>query len=223
MHSTTVIDDAGITIHKRVLPPPPNPGSYFLQPPSSSLVPSLSSLCLQILAHFPDQVHQLPLRLHYRSELGLSSSLRLLDPRLWSTIVQIYDGLPECLRSYNIPLSDIHLPLLQRIPSTHRFSLLTILDLPACPDLTDRSISALKFLHSLVAFDASATALSSYAINVLARTLVYTEYDTSRRGPWSLRILRLTNCRNVNNTVYSHLHLFPLLSVVGPSCSYHIS
>lgn len=210
----TTIDDAGITIHKRILPPPPIPGPYSLNLPNH--LPSLSKLCLYILAEFPDQL-RLPVRLHYRSEITRLTLTHDIDPRLWATLVQIYDGLPDCLRFYNIPLNDIHLPLLQRVPSTSQFSLVTILDLPACPYLTDDSISALKSLHSLVAFDASATSLSSYAIKVLARTLIYTEYDPSRRGPWGLRILRLKNCINIDNSISSHVDLFPLLSVVGAS------
>ena len=208
--TTTSVDDAGVFIHKRVLPRPLNPGNYSTDIPTDR-VPSLSSICLHILAKFPDQV-RLTTRLYYRSEITAPFSL---DPRLWCILVQVYDGLPQCLHSYNIPLSDIHLPLLQRVPSTPQFSLITLLDLPACPDLTDDSISTLKLLHSLVAFDASATVLSSHAVKVLARTLVYTEYDTTRRGPWTLRILRLRNCKNIDNNVYSHLPIFPLLSVVG--------
>jgi hypothetical protein len=182
------------------------------------LVPSLSSICLNIIAdHLPDQLN-LAFRLNYRTEIS-PPRLFILNPKLWITLVQLYDDLPICLHSYNIPLFHPHLPLLQRVPSTSHFSLLTILDLPACQELTDHFISTLKFLHSLVAFDASATALSSYAVKVLARTLVCTEYDTAPRGPWSLRILRLRNCKNIDNTVYSHISLFPLLSVVGASFS----
>ena len=182
------------------------------------MFPSLSSICLQIISH--QVLPLLPFRLNYRSEITPPFSL---NPLLWITLVQIYDYLPDCVRSFNIPLHHSHLPLLQRVPSTSIFSLITILDLPACPELTDHSISALNILHSLVAFDASATTLSSYAISVLARTLVYTQYDTTRRGPWSLRILRLANCNNIDNTVYSHISLFPLLSVVGPSFSLHFA
>lgn len=179
------------------------------------LVPSLSSICLQILGDLPDPLEvNLGFRLHYRSEITPPSSFSL-HPNLWICLVQLYDNLPACLRSYNIPLYHPHLPLLQRVHSTSLFSLLTILDLPACPDLTDNSISNLKFLHSLVAFDASETTLSSYAVKVLARTLVYTQYDTTRRGPWFLRILRIRNCKNIDNDVYDHISLFPLLSVVG--------
>lgn len=191
-------------------------------------VPSLSSICILILAKFPDQI-RIPVRLHY-SELTLTRHplqlCRHLDPLLWITLVQIYDHLPDSLSSCNIPLYYQHLPLLQRVLSTSNFSLITILDLPACPDLNDQSIYTLNLLHSLVAFDASATSLSSYAIKVLARTLVYTQYDTTRRGPWPLRILRLRDCRKIDNTVYSHISLFPLLSVVdlrGTGCTHHPS
>jgi hypothetical protein len=212
MSVVTTTDDAGITVHKRVLPCPPIPGSYSLRLPR---LPSLSVFCLHILALYPDQLH-LPQRLPYRSEVT-RPTLCNLDPRLWCALVQIYDDLPHSCRVYNIPLNDTHLPLLQRVSSTSQFSLLTILDLPACPHLTDDSISSLKLLHSLVAFDASATVLSSYAVNVLARTLVL---DPSRRGPWGLRILRLRNCMNIDNSVSSHIDLFPLLSVLGASSTH---
>jgi hypothetical protein len=215
--TTNALDDAGIQIQKRVLAPPINHGHYSLK--FALNLPSLSAICLLILAKYSDELC-LPVRLHYRPEITPSTSFQRLDPRLWAVLVQIYDDLPVCLGSYNIPLSDLHLPLLQRLSCTSQFSIITILDLPACPDLTDDTIYALKLLHSLVAFDASATTISSYAIKVLSHTLVATEYDATPRGPWSLRILRLRNCKNIDNVVYSHISPFPLLSVVGASLSF---
>lgn len=217
--SETIIDEAGFAVNKRVLPPPCYPGPYCEPlPPSASPLPSLTSLCLRLIAQFPDDVHMLPFRLNYRPELGLPASLPCLarlHPLLWITLAQVYDGLPDCLATYSIPLSDQHIPLLQRVPHTPLFSLLTILDLPACPELTDDSIYVLKSLHSLVAFDASATVISPYAIKVLARSLVHMEQDSKRNGPWTLRILRLRNCRNIDDSVHSYFCSFPLLSVIG--------
>ncbi|KAF8077956.1 hypothetical protein FPV67DRAFT_22896 [Lyophyllum atratum] len=130
-------------------------------------------------------------------------------------------NLPTHLCALTLPLADAHLLLLQRVPFTPRFSLLTILDLPACPHLTDTSIVSLSPLHSLVALDASATSLSSYAIKALAGTLLWVDDGPERRGPWPLRILRLRYCTNMDDNVYHHLSRFPLLSVIdlrGTNC-----
>ncbi|KAG5642189.1 hypothetical protein DXG03_003427 [Asterophora parasitica] len=184
-------------------------------------VPSLSALCLLLLAEFPDAVHQLPARLSLAAAPPdvLPTGPRPADPRLWATLAQVYAGLPAHWHAYPLPLADAHVPLLQRIPHTPRFSLLTLLDLPACPHLTDASIPALSQLHSLVALDASATSLTSYAVKALAGTMVV-DAD-GRRGPWPLRVLRLRYCTSIDDDVYHHLPKFPLLSVIdlrGTQC-----
>lgn len=190
-------------------------------PPTPPLgVPSLVWFCVSALYRHPDQLHLLGgVRLNYRRELN-DIDLYNLDPRLWATLVQLYDRLPDKLSAYQLPLNDTHLPLLQEIPSTPSFSLLTILDLPACKDLDDATIINLKPLHSLVAFDASSTALSTDGIQRLTNTLLLREPDDEHahlmyRGPWPLRILRLRNCAKVTNDVYPHLAKFPLLSIIG--------
>ncbi|TFK42591.1 hypothetical protein BDQ12DRAFT_283456 [Crucibulum laeve] len=229
-HSKSVqaTDDAGITVLKSVHPPPYTPGPYASAPaPIVHGVPSLSWICIQKLYHYPDQVDltNLQIRLNYRSYLRFDSILipdyPNIDPRLWATLVQVYDALPDKLESFPIPLDDVHLPLLQRIRSTPLFSLVTVLELPACPDLTDDTIVHLKFLHTLSAFDASATRITAYAIRSLAGTLQINgdakPKDTRHRGPWMLRILRLRHCKAVTNDVFPHLLKFPLLSVIGAS------
>ncbi|GLB34965.1 hypothetical protein LshimejAT787_0205300 [Lyophyllum shimeji] len=203
--------------------PPGHPrASYQLPEPPADRVPSLSWICLQRLVHFVDELHHLPVRLNYLPDRSdVLHGTQPLDPRLWATLVQVYDNLSHRFRALEIPLADPHLIRLQRIPHTPRFSLLTILDLPACPHLTDTSIVSLSPLHSLVALDASATSLTAYGIKALAGTLLWVDDGPDRRGPWPLRILRLRYCVDMDDDVYPHLAKFPLLSVVdlrGTDC-----
>jgi len=119
-----------------------------------------------------------------------------------------------------MPLSDKHVPLLQQIPSTPHFSLITILELPGCPELTDYTIAELgKYLRGLCAFDASGTDLSAHGVKILSRTVMWSDHaDVSareRRGPWTLRILNLQNCTNVDNEIFTCLPKFVLLGIVG--------
>ncbi|KAF9464687.1 hypothetical protein BDZ94DRAFT_1296968 [Collybia nuda] len=203
-------------------------------------IPSLSWLCVRWLSEFPDEIYHIPFRLRvpesvsdsdHRISLakdiadavhdGLGDDYNRIDPRLWATLVQIYDNLPSHLANFSISLGDPHIPLLQRIPATPRFALLTLLDLPACAYLTDDSITELTPLHSLVALDVSATSLSSYAVTVLSRTLQWSGNQLSR-GLWGLRILRLRDCVAIENSVYPPLARFPLLSVIdlrGTKCT----
>lgn len=241
-------DDAGISIIKTTHAPAYIPGPYTQSPPLPKLpyVPSLSYLCLSLLYTYPDQIHHIgPVRLNYRAPSSphtfdllralipsygdgnprsdeLSFNPTLLDPRLWATLVQIYDDLPTILHSYPIPLCDEHLPTLQRIPQTPHFSLITILELPGCPDLTDATISELKILHTLSALDLSGTQISPYGMMSLAGSLLWTDPSVpgerpTRRGPWGLRILRLKDCTRITNKVYPYLLSFPLLSAIGTS------
>ena len=145
-----------------------------------------------------------------------------MDPRFWVTVVQIYDNLPASMRTHSLPLLDSHVPLLQQIPSNPLFSLITVLDLPQCPQIEDKNIHSLARLHNLVALDISATTVSSSGIKILADTLQWVDGSTERRGPWLLRILRLRNCFRVNTSIDPHLLKFPLLSVLdlrGTACT----
>ncbi|KAJ6596884.1 hypothetical protein DFH09DRAFT_1356996 [Mycena vulgaris] len=227
------------SISKYILPPPYIPGPYtFNTPPATlSYLPSLAWFCLTKLALFPNQVNQIgPVRLTYHPPASDASydilralipSLSLsefdwanVDPRLWATIVQIYDNLPAVFQCYPIPLADEHLQLLQSVKSTPQFSLVTILELPGCRELKDSNIFNLKYLHGLCALDASDTHLSSYAVKVLSETVSWGD-DQTRRGPWGLRILRLRNCRNIDSTICANLPPFQLLSILdvrGTQC-----
>lgn len=178
------------------------------------MIPPLSWLCLGVAARNAGRV-AIGVRLHFDPQHA--RLLHDLDPLLWAALVQVYDGLPDHLRDLSLSLADPHLSRLQEIPHTPLFSLITLLDLPACPHLTDTSIVHLAPLHSLVALDASATSLSSYAIKVLAVTLLWVDDGPQRRGPWPLRILRLRFCDKIDDSVYSHLAKFPLLTVIGGS------
>lgn len=170
------------------------------------MVPSLVSLCIQALIPFPEHVHKLFFRLNPRSSVSWPE-----DPRLWAVLVQVYADLP--FRVYSLALDDIHIPLLQQIPCSVQFSLVTVLE---CNNFTDYSVSQLRHLHTLTALDISGANITSDAVQNLAPTL------QPIKGPWHLRILSLRNCRKVNNQVYEHLDAFPLLSVVdlrGTGCT----
>lgn len=225
-----------------------NTSDVYLSPEAryrSSQVPSLVWFCLHCISEFPDQI-RLPRKLIYQplssppprsfrfidNFLRASSSngpndnqdnhwslgLRKLDPRLWATVVQIFDRIPPELRTYTLSLNDELLPLIQGLENTDSFSLITILELPGCDALTDDSVSELRCLHTLSAFDASSTRLSSRGIVTLTRTLSVNDPGQPMRklrGPWSLRILRLKHCAEIDNAVYLVLSLFPLLAVIG--------
>jgi len=153
----------------------------------------------------------------FTNELELSQ----VDPRLWAVIIQVLTQLPDALRVYPIALADKHLPQLQRIPSTPDFSFVTVLELPACAHLTDDTILELKQLHALCALDASQTLVTAQGIRRLCGTQTFAaenegiDMASRRRGPWSLRILRLRNCQGVTNKIFDVISGFPLLSVLG--------
>ncbi|THH01418.1 hypothetical protein EW026_g1262 [Hermanssonia centrifuga] len=234
---TTSADE---TILKYSFPHPYVPGPYERSDTHDgplSYVPSLQSMCIHRLLEFPDQVHGLgPTRILYEppataegydilKELIPTSSrefegdnnylLDVVDPRLWAVLVQIFTQLPESFRTYVIPLSDIHIPLLQEIPSTPYFALITVLKLSGCEELNDETIVQLRYLHGLGALDLSMTTVSSWGIKILAKTLSKNPDLDRLDGPWKLRILSLRNCMNVKDSAVGSLVNFPLLSVVG--------
>lgn len=128
--------------------------------------------------------------------------------------MQIYSNTPSILETYPIDLSDPHLPLLQQIPSTSDFTLITILDLQHSKHLTDDNIIVLKSLYNLCALDISNTCISAYAIKVLSRALDFGE-DGVPKGPWGLRVLKMQECWSVSSSIMDYLISFPLLCVVG--------
>ena len=166
---------------------------------------SLVSLCIQTLLPYVDQI-DLPYRLQPRSTTldELIPDPAHIDTRLWAALIQIYDDLPPFLTSHK---TDTHLALLQSIPSTPSFSLITLLELSSCPHLNDSSIFELKFIQTLTAFDATGSTLSPYAIKRLA----------SFTNLWQLRILSLRRCRHITNDAFPYFVKFPLLSVLGQS------
>ncbi|OSD01555.1 hypothetical protein PYCCODRAFT_1445560 [Trametes coccinea BRFM310] len=251
--ATLASDDACTTILQYKLPPAPSTIPPPYQSPHDSgvrllYVPSLTYFCIKALAEYPDEIHALgPARLRYepprsRSNFDIlaaliptyrpfsrdadSFDLSLVDPRLWAVLVQIYDNLPAAFRQYTLPLSDLHLPLLQSIPSTQYFSLITVLSLRSCRMLTDDNVVELRHIHTLAALDASVTGLGTWGIQRLAKSLAWSEADAmhpaQRRGPWGLRILYLENCMNIDDNVLYWLVKFPLLSVVGGSPRNHM-
>lgn len=195
-------------------------------------VPSLVCLCIEKLALYPDQIAGVALT-YAPSEDSTqfdilkalipfyaddSFSISLVDPCLWATLVQIFGtSLPEIFTTYQIPLKHTLLPLLQRIPSTPTFSLVTILELPGCTQLTDDLALTLRSLHTLTAFDASGTALSSWGLRklLMPALLVDDTEQSPMNGPWGLRMLRLRNCKAVDQTIFKSLEKLLLLSVLG--------
>jgi len=113
---------------------------------------------------------------------------------------------------------------LQQIPLTQYFSLITLLELPGSPQVTDDFISHFIHLHSLVALDISGTKVSYLAVKRLSQSLILETSPSSPRawhGPWPLRILRLHGCRNIDNLVFQYTSKFPLLCVLdirGTQC-----
>ncbi|TFK54895.1 hypothetical protein OE88DRAFT_1642194 [Heliocybe sulcata] len=229
-------DEAGYPVKKYVMPPAYAPGPYESQAhPKLSYVPSLAYFCIKALLEVVDQVHLIGLaRLRYAAPDAEGAydilhalvpsygsedfDLGLVDPRLWAVIVQVFNDLPDAFRSYRVPLSDKHVPILQSIPSTPDFTLLTLLDLSGCRHLTDNTITELKALHSLVGLDLSGTTVSEHGIRSLQRTLLWTLDEATgqrhRRGPWPLRILRLNRCRRLGRDLIKSLDRFPLLSFI---------
>jgi len=192
-------------------------------------VPPLAYFCIRILVDYPDQIHSLGshrIRCQPQVLRALSPSafgdidaparcLCKLDPRLWSVIAQVYSDLPKELRNYHIPLGDRHLPLLQAIPSTPSFALITVLNLARC--VSDETSHALKSLHALCALDLSQTTISHLGIRHFAPAIASEPSDT-RNGTRGLRILRLCNCREITNQVIGAVSNFQLLTILG---SYH--
>lgn len=193
---------------------------------NKALVPPLAYFCLRALVGYADQVHSLGShRIKCQPEVlralspptfddncAATRCFCKLDPRLWSIIVQVYSGLPEGLRSYYIPLGDRYLPLLQAIPSTPSFALITILNLTSC--VSDETSHALKSLHGLCALDISNTSISHLGIRHFAPAPT-TETPELHYGTRGLRILRLNNCRNITDQVIGAVSNFPLLALLG--------
>ena len=209
---------------------------YRLFDPSRPLktlkcLPRLTSFCIRVLCEYPEQVHQLgSIRLHYEDG-GKGGVLRSLlagwktpcfsllnvDPRLWATIIQTYRNPPDILASFPCRLADPYVPLLNQIPSSPDFTLITVLSLQNSCNITDFNILSLKVLHNLTALDLTGcSGLSTRSIEVLSRTLVFNE-NGERRGPWALRILRMNSCYKVDRKIFKSLRAFPLLSVIGMS------
>ena len=194
--------------------------------PPDNEIPPLAYFCIRKLVHYPDQLYTLgPHRIRCQPQVlrALSPStfgddnsptrcLCKLDPRLWSIIVQVYSDLPRGLQNYSIPLGDKHLPLLQAIPSTPSFALITVLNLARC--VSDETSHVLKLLHGLCALDISDTPISHLGIRHFA-PMATTEPPDPHYGTRGLRILRLNNCREITNHVIDVLPNFPLLTIIG--------
>ena len=172
---------------------------------------SLVSLCIRRLLPFADEI-RVSVRLHLRSSTidELIPDPANVDTRLWAVLIQLFDNLPSFLTCHT---THSPLPLLQSIPSTPTFSLITLLDLPACPHLNDTTVLQFTSIYSLTAFDAACSALSSYALKSLVPLA-------------QLRILSLRKCRLITNDALPYFIKFPLLSVLGqsfpPSHSTHL-
>ncbi|EJD05803.1 uncharacterized protein FOMMEDRAFT_166135 [Fomitiporia mediterranea MF3/22] len=231
-------DDAGNNIIKTTLAPPtksiPQYTAYDPEKPRRfRRVPRLASFCIRALSRYPEQLHQLgSTRLYFdRKKGGTNSVLRAvlpkwrspnfslldIDPRLWATIIQIYKDPPDELDFYPCQLSDPHVPLLNQIPMSPDFTLLTLLCLANSRQLTDDNILSLKVLHNLAALDVSnCMSITAHGIRLLSRTLTFNEFG-EKRGPWALRVLRMRACWTVDSSIFDCLQKFPLLTAVDLS------
>lgn len=176
-------------------------------------VPPLAFFCIAALAPFPDQLHHAHPRRVHASPALLDAFPDTRDPCLWAALAQLVHPLPPPLHDRDLPLSHPALPLLQKIPDSPEFSLVTLVTLPNCLHLRDDDIAALRTLHRLLALDLRGCSISSYALTALTRGLAAD--DSTRTGTWGLRLLSLHGCPNIDNDALSVLHKFPLLSAVG--------
>jgi hypothetical protein len=235
-YKSRTTDDAGTTIIKSAIANTLTcAGPYEdvpLRTPRHS-VPSLAYFCVRRLVDTPEQVHSIGKyrtscasnRSHSKNTLRQLTRHRgpwedldwsTIDPRLWAVMAQVFSDLPDALRTYSIALSDKYLPLLQEIPSSSHFSLVTILVLPGCREMGDDTITELRHLPSLCYLDISTTSVSSHGIERLARTLDLGDGTTAQRqGPWGLRVIKLVDCDFITKLALPSLTSFPLLSLVG--------
>jgi hypothetical protein len=218
-------DGAGLTILSSLSPPNAyfQTGPYLDHPNILHRLPPLSYFCIKQLVNTPELAYLYGVPRPYRvpsspGDLDILQAiiprnsqghvdLAKLDPRLWAIIVQVYADLPHWLRTYRTALSDKYTPLLQHIPATEHFSLLTVLELPGCSHLNDDTIIQIAALHTLCALDMSNSTLTVQGIRRLSGTLKWVEdgvdIANQRRGPWQLRILSLRNCKRLTNAIFS--------------------
>ncbi|KAG2037237.1 hypothetical protein BDR03DRAFT_920297 [Suillus americanus] len=244
--ATHVFDDAGISITKTVLPPPGPPAPYdrHMDPPKNlKTIPPLAYFCIRALIPHADQLHNLQHTVPYSREvvsalvppkpapLSVKNKdsqpffVSIVNPRLLATLGQVMHPLPKEFRDYDISLSDVHLPLLQQVPSRENFCFVTLLALPHCKEVCDDTIGVIRRLNTLAALDIRGTAVGSYGLTVLARGLSWGDDELqSRTGCWGLRILSLHSCTNIGNEALPILSKFPLLSSIDlrfTGCSRH--
>ncbi|KAG2368543.1 hypothetical protein BDR07DRAFT_17885 [Suillus spraguei] len=246
--ATHVFDDAGISITKTILPPPAPPARYDMVtvlPKNSKTIPPLAYFCIRALVPHADQLHHTQHTVPYSRDV-VSSLVPLaplaapfsvknkdsqpflvssVNPRLLATLGQVMHPLPQEFRDYDIPLSDVHLPLLQQVPSRENFCFVTLLALPNCKEMCDDTIGVIRRLNTLTALDIRGTTVGSYGLTVLARGLSWSDDELqSRTGCWGLRILSLHSCTNISNEALPILSKFPLLSSIDlrfTSCTRH--
>ncbi|KAG2063619.1 hypothetical protein BDR04DRAFT_1085199 [Suillus decipiens] len=244
--ATHVFDDAGISITKTILPPPAPPARYDMvtvPPKNSKTIPPLAYFCIRALIPHADQLHHLQHTVPYSRDV-VSSLVPLapaplsvknkdsqpffvssVNPRLLATLGQVMHPLPQEFRDYDIPLSDVHLPLLQQVPSRENFCFVTLLALPNCKEMCDDTIGVIRRLNTLAALDIRGTTVGPYGLTVLARGLSWSDDELqSRTGCWGLRILSLHSCTNISNEALPILSKFPLLSSIDlrfTNCTRH--
>ena len=234
--SVETTDDAGIQItvtqfpslNKAASPLYETSGRAESRGTKFKRLPKLAHFCIKTLVDYPEEIHTIgETRLQLNEDYDVlhtlipkwstsKFSIAQVDPRLWAVLAQIYSNLPPILSTYPISLSDRHLPLLQFIPSTPDFALVTVLDLRKTKNLRDDTIIALKALHNLCVLDAGGTEITADGIRRLALTVTING-DGERRGPWTLRVLRLVDCTKVDGTIFRHLAKFALLTALGTS------
>ncbi|KAG1855134.1 hypothetical protein C8R48DRAFT_776534 [Suillus tomentosus] len=218
--TTHAFDDAGISITKTILPPPGPRANYDMDPEPPNILKTVPPL-VPTTPHsaFRRDVVSALVRalLPVKNKDSQPYFVSTVNPRLLATLAQIMHPLPEEFRDYDIPLSDVHLPLLQRVPSRENFCFKTLLALPYCKEVCDDTIGVIRHLNTLrvTALDIKGTIVGSYGLTVLARGLSWSDDELqSRTGCWGLRILSLHSCTNIGNEALPILSKFPLLSSI---------
>jgi hypothetical protein len=142
------------------------------------------------------------------------------SPDIWLKLAVFFtECLPSSFRVKSLPLSDIHVPIIQLIDPSPRFTIISVLSLRNRHSvLGDSNIGRLKDLDQLVSLDLSFTAISSVGIHTLSGTMRQrsSESESNRlAGPWKIRLLYLEGCPLVDNRACEHLAKWPLLCFVG--------
>ena len=159
---------------------------------------------------------------------AIDAALSRVHPNAWLLLhlLVIPSSLPQALKRYRLPLSDVFLPSLQIHSAINslNFDLITALLLGdnEVTAVNDDNISSLQTLHHLAILDTSGTKLTSRGISRFASTLRRVDEggssgEAALRGPWRLRVWNLRRTYVDDEILTSDLGLrkWPILCAVG--------